>query len=243
LACQDSVESGWYVEGREGSPTMNLTLPLTPAEEAKLLAKAREAGATPEQVVRQAIEPILASIPEHVPPVKTAKKSLLGIWSQSGRARALGRRNRPKPCRDVFDLRSRRHRMITAAADTHTAVWYLFDNPRLSAGAREAMEGAFLAGDQSGVSSVSLAEMVYLAEKNRIPSTAVQTLIDRLFDTECPLRELPVDAAVAQQMASINRYEVPDMPDRIVAATGVRYGVPVISRDRKIRASRIQTIW
>ena len=62
---------------------MNLTLPLTPAEEARLLAKAREAGTTPEQVVRQAIEPILASIPD-VPPVKTAKKSLLGIWSQYG---------------------------------------------------------------------------------------------------------------------------------------------------------------
>lgn len=78
------VESGWYDEGREGTPTMNLTLPLTPVEEAKLLAKAREAGTTPEQVVRQAIEPILGSIPEHVPPVKTAKKSLLGIWSQYG---------------------------------------------------------------------------------------------------------------------------------------------------------------
>ncbi|MGA7411326.1 MAG: hypothetical protein WBW33_12630 [Bryobacteraceae bacterium] len=63
---------------------MNLSLPLTPAEEAKLLAKAREAGTTPEQVVRQAIEPILASFPEHAPPVKTAKKSLLGIWSQYG---------------------------------------------------------------------------------------------------------------------------------------------------------------
>jgi hypothetical protein len=80
----DSVESGWYDKGREVAPTMNLTLPLTPAEEAKLLAKARAAGTTPEQVVRQAIEPILASIPEQVPPVKTAKKSLLGIWSQYG---------------------------------------------------------------------------------------------------------------------------------------------------------------
>ena len=80
----DNVESGWYDEGREPGRTMNLTLPLTPAEEANLLAKARAAGTTPEQVVRQAIEPILASIPEQAPPVKTAKKSLLGIWSQFG---------------------------------------------------------------------------------------------------------------------------------------------------------------
>ena len=66
------------------------------------------------------------------------------------------------------------------------------------------------AGDQIGVSSISLAEMVYLAEKNRIPSTAIQNLIDRLLDPEYPLRELPVDAAVAQQMASINRDDVSD---------------------------------
>jgi hypothetical protein len=63
---------------------MTLTIPLTPAEGAKLLAKARAAGTTPGEVIRQAIEPILASVPEQVPPVKAPKKSLLGIWSQFG---------------------------------------------------------------------------------------------------------------------------------------------------------------
>jgi PIN domain nuclease of toxin-antitoxin system len=133
--------------------------------------------------------------------------------------------------------------MIAAVADTHTAVWYLFNNPKLSTGARQAIEEAFRAGDQIGVSSISLAEMVYLSEKGRIPPTAVLDLIHRLFDPGYPLHELPVDASVAEQMSSISREEVPDMPDRIIAATGLRYGVPVISRDRKIRASRIQTIW
>lgn len=63
---------------------MNLTLSLTAAEEAKLLAKARAEGTTPEQVVRQAIEPILAAVPQEVPPVHTPRKSLLGIWAQYG---------------------------------------------------------------------------------------------------------------------------------------------------------------
>lgn len=133
--------------------------------------------------------------------------------------------------------------MIAAVADTHAAVWYLFNNPKLSTGARQAIEGAFQAGDQIGVSSISLAEMVYLSEKGRIPSTAVHDLIRRLFDPEYPLHELPVDASVAERMLSISREEVPDMPDRIVAATGLRYGVPIISRDARIRASKIQTIW
>ena len=33
------------------------------------------------------------------------------------------------------------------------------------------------------------------------------------------------------------------MPDRIVAATGVYFGVPVISRDGRIRASNVRTVW
>jgi PIN domain nuclease of toxin-antitoxin system len=85
--------------------------------------------------------------------------------------------------------------------------------------------------------------MVYLVEKGRIPATAVKDLIQSLFDPEYPLHELPVDASIAEHMLSVGRDEVPDMPDRIIAATGLRYQVPVISRDRRIRASRIQTIW
>jgi PIN domain nuclease of toxin-antitoxin system len=85
--------------------------------------------------------------------------------------------------------------------------------------------------------------MVYLAEKGRIPPTAVRDLTRELLDPQYPLHELPVDALVAQEMTSIGRADVPDMPDRIIAATGLRYGVPVISRDGKIRASKIQTIW
>jgi hypothetical protein len=41
---------------------MSLTLPLTPAEEAKLLEQARAQGTTPEDLVRQAIEPILNAV-------------------------------------------------------------------------------------------------------------------------------------------------------------------------------------
>ncbi len=33
------------------------------------------------------------------------------------------------------------------------------------------------------------------------------------------------------------------MPDRIVAATAVYLGVPVISRDGRIRAANLQTVW
>jgi PIN domain nuclease of toxin-antitoxin system len=44
-------------------------------------------------------------------------------------------------------------------------------------------------------------------------------------------------------MRRIDRVEVPDLPDRIVAATGVYLGVPILSRDRKIQSALVTTIW
>jgi PIN domain nuclease of toxin-antitoxin system len=133
--------------------------------------------------------------------------------------------------------------MIVAVADTHTAVWYLFNNSKLSGAARQAIEDALRDGNQVGVSAITLAEMVYLVEKGRIPSTAVSDLIRGLSDPEYPLQEYPVDGTIASEMQVISRAEVSDMPDRIIAATGLRLGVPVISRDGKIRAALLDTIW
>jgi len=48
---------------------------------------------------------------------------------------------------------------------------------------------------------------------------------------------------IVDALRRVPRPDVPDMPDRIVAATAVYFGVPVISRDAKIRASSVRTIW
>ena len=65
---------------------MNLTLPLTAAEEAKLRAKAKSQGTTPEEVVRQAIQPIIASVPDDLAAKRSPMKSLLGILAKHGPA-------------------------------------------------------------------------------------------------------------------------------------------------------------
>ena len=46
---------------------MRLKLPLTPQEEAKLIAKAQSEGTTLEGLVKEAIQPILNSVPECLP--------------------------------------------------------------------------------------------------------------------------------------------------------------------------------
>lgn len=47
----------------------------------------------------------------------------------------------------------------------------------------------------------------------------------------------PVDAAVAEAMRKIPRETVPDMPDRIIAATAVRLNAELVTRDRRLHAA------
>lgn len=61
--------------------------------------------------------------------------------------------------------------MITAIADTHTAIWYLFDDARLGRAASDFIDATIAAGDKIGVSAITFAETIYLVEKRRSPST------------------------------------------------------------------------
>lgn len=131
--------------------------------------------------------------------------------------------------------------MIIAVADTHTLVWALFGDARLSAAARAALT---VSGDgKVGASAISLAEIVYLEEKQRLPGGTFARVVATLADPAGSLEEIPVDATVVQAMARIPRSSIPDLPDRIIAASAVRLGVPVVSRDGKIQASQLKTIW
>ena len=133
--------------------------------------------------------------------------------------------------------------MIAGVADTHTALWYLLRNPSLSLAARRFMDDAAAAGLDIVVSPISLAEIVYLVEKNRLPASAYEDLKTALADREYVIEEAPFNGEIVEAMLKVPRAEVPDMPDRIVAATGIYFGVPVISRDGKIQSSSVKTIW
>jgi predicted nucleic acid-binding protein len=45
------------------------------------------------------------------------------------------------------------------------------------------------------------------------------------------------------QLRRVRREDVPDMPDRIIAATALALDLPLVTRDGKIRAAGIRTIW
>jgi PIN domain nuclease of toxin-antitoxin system len=133
--------------------------------------------------------------------------------------------------------------MIAAVADTHTALWHLFGDDRLSTTAAKLIDESAAARRKVAISSISLAEVLYLVEKNRLPESAYEELTQALADPEHVFTEAPLTVAIVHAMRQVSRVEVPDMPDRIVAATAVYFDVPVISRDRRIRGARLKTVW
>jgi PIN domain nuclease of toxin-antitoxin system len=133
--------------------------------------------------------------------------------------------------------------VIAGVADTHAALWYLLKNPRLSAPARSFMDDAARAGNEIVLSPISLAEIVYLVEKGRLQASAYDELRGALNDPDFVLEEAPFTGEVVETMRRVPREDIPDMPDRIVAATALYFGVPVVSRDGRIRASSVRTVW
>ncbi|MEG3940187.1 PIN domain-containing protein [Microcoleus sp. S36b_A3] len=92
-------------------------------------------------------------------------------------------------------------------------------------------------------SSITLAEIVYLSERGRINSATFDLFLREVESDDALLVEIPFDRNIALTLRQVDRSQIPDLPDRIIAATALYLNVPVISRDRRIQLSSIDTIW
>ncbi len=105
------------------------------------------------------------------------------------------------------------------------------------------MQAAVATGHPIFVPAICLVEIVYLVEKGRIPAADWQKLDEALLRPDSAVRVVPLNESIARRVAHIAHESVPDMPDRIIAATALQLGVPLVSRDGKNRASGIDVIW
>ena len=132
---------------------------------------------------------------------------------------------------------------MNAIADTHALIWYLLNDPRLSTIARSAFTDAAAQGLYVGLPSISVVEIIYLTEKNRISQTALSLLQSQLKSKQTVLQVVPLDEAIAFRVQQIPRNLVPEMPDRIITATALQYNLPLLSRDHKIQATGLNILW
>ena len=133
--------------------------------------------------------------------------------------------------------------MSACVADTHAVIWYLSNDPRLSAAGLAAMKDAAVNGDSVFVSAITIVEIIYLIEKGRFPQSLLTGVMSTLNNPANELTLAQLDKGIAQTMQQVSRAIVPDMPDRIIAATALHLNLPLVTADHKIQASQVQTIW
>ena len=136
--------------------------------------------------------------------------------------------------------------MAAVVVDTHAAVWYLLNAKSLSSNAQRAMDEAVQAGDPvyvSSISFISLVEVVYLVEKGKLPAVVLDRLTHALSEPDSGFVIAPLNLTVALAIPRISRETVPDMPDRIIAATALDLGLRLVTRDSEISNTGIETIW
>jgi PIN domain nuclease of toxin-antitoxin system len=129
-------------------------------------------------------------------------------------------------------------------ADTHSILWYLAKDRRLSRRARSVFQAAKNDRAQILVPSIVLVEAIFLMQRRRIPESQVTKLFELSEDAEASICVVPLNMAVARAVGDFGPVAIPDMPDRIIAATARALNVPLITVDPIIAESELlEVIW
>ncbi len=134
--------------------------------------------------------------------------------------------------------------MARYVTDTHALIWHLQSHTNLSPQVRAIFSQTDLGQAVIMLPSIVLVEMVYLAEKGRIATNLVNLVLQLLQTNSQNYQLAPLDLPTVNNIALIPRTLVPDMPDRIIAATALALNLPLLSQDSAIaQGAQIQLIW
>ncbi len=134
--------------------------------------------------------------------------------------------------------------MSALVTDTHAAIWHFTQSPLLSPVARLAFNQAAQQGALVYLPTICLVEIIYLIEKGRFTQQLWALLSQTLANPASGLVSADLNPAVAQAVRQIPRATVPEMPDRIIAATALALGLPLVTADTEIRnLTNITIIW
>jgi PIN domain nuclease of toxin-antitoxin system len=125
--------------------------------------------------------------------------------------------------------------------DTHVLIWMFNDPSQLSKKAKQAIRGAVNAGGLA-ISAMSVWELAYLAARGRInPSGTVEAFV-RKITARVIIQPITVEVAVIASQFPVT-YPA-DPTDKLIGATALAEGMPLVTADQKIRQSGIvRTIW
>jgi len=123
--------------------------------------------------------------------------------------------------------------VTTVLLDSHVVQWWSAEPDRLSREAIRLLEEA----DELAIASISWFELAWLAHHERIVvSIPIRSWLEQLAEQ---LRTIGITPAIAAAAAALPRSFPGDPADRLIFATAVERGWPLVTKDRHLRQHRV----
>ena len=130
--------------------------------------------------------------------------------------------------------------------DTHVLYWMANDSKKLSRRAREAIREARQARGQHGagigVATITVWELAWLAQNGRI--AVVGSVESFVRETVARVILRPATPEIAALAVRLPKEFPKDRTDRLIAATAMVEGMPLVTADARIRQAKVvETVW
>ena len=126
--------------------------------------------------------------------------------------------------------------------DTHVVLWLAMDLDRISVNAKTAIAEARRNSQPLAISDISLLEISIAERKGRVRLNA--SLETFLSEIESRFSVFPLTSNICARAMAFPGDFPNDPADRIISATAILKGAPLITADGAIRRSRaLTTIW
>lgn len=125
--------------------------------------------------------------------------------------------------------------------DTHSLVWHLMDDPKLSPKAKQIFQAVDNAHDSIFIPCIVFFELSYLTDKKKI-SADFDGVIEKVkLLTNYQIQ--PLCLPIIEKSMEISKVKVDDPWDRLIAATAMHLNLPLITCDKKLKQIGLTTIW
>jgi len=125
--------------------------------------------------------------------------------------------------------------------DTHSLVWYMTDDPKLSKEAKRIFKEVDNASERIFIPCIVFFELLYLTEKKRI-APDFDSFVKMVSSSE-NYRIEPLCLPIIERSRTIPREKIVDPWDRLIAATSMHLNLPLITRDESLKNIGLEVIW
>ena len=125
--------------------------------------------------------------------------------------------------------------------DTHSLIWYMIDDPRLSVKARKVFEEVDTGKNYMFIPCIIFFELLYLVKKKKL-TVDFENFI-RMVSSSRNYKVEPLCLPIIEKSKIIPKEKVKDPWDRLIAATSMHLSFPLVTRDESLRKIGLKVVW